>query len=120
MKSVNQITINNDRTVDIFNNFYSIAMQVDAAEYDVVYSYFYKLFAQDQISAETFSVNLFHVSQLTGQDPLDMLASIKGQDSITVTKLFCYYLNDIRSKSTLIGVSDPIKPNFYAARNVLI
>ena len=120
MQSVNRITINNDRTVDIFNNFYSIALKVDAAEYDVVYSYFYKLFDADSIAAETFSVNLFNISQLTGQDALDMLSSIKGKDSITTTKLFCYYLNDIRSRSTLIGVSDPVKPNYYAARNVLI
>jgi hypothetical protein len=30
-----------------------------------------------------------------------------------------YYLNNIRSRATLLGVSAPTSPNFYAARNVV-
>jgi hypothetical protein len=31
-----------------------------------------------------------------------------------------YYLNGLRSPSTLLGVSNPVTPNFYTARNVLL
>lgn len=119
-KSINQIKINSDKTVDIFNNFYKIQMTIDTAEYEQVFTYFMHLYDGNKPAAETFSVNLFHISQLTGRESLDLLADIKGKDSVTVTKLMCYYLNDIRSKSTLIGISDPVKPNYYAARNVLV
>jgi len=29
-----------------------------------------------------------------------------------------YYLNSIRSPATLLGVLEPVSPNYYTARNV--
>ena len=42
MSTVNAVNPNIDATVRVFDNFYKFEVNVPAAEYDVVYSYFLK------------------------------------------------------------------------------
>jgi hypothetical protein len=45
--------------------------------------------------------------------------SVKGQNAQTLTMSMAYYLNQVRSNSTLLGVGAVVTPNYYAARNVV-
>ena len=116
--TVNALNTNVDLTVRIFDSFYNYETFVNSEEYDVVYSYMRSVFTTDQ-AAGNFTVSLFRIADETQTPVLDILQSIQGQDSITVTQTLAYYLNNMRSGSTLLGFGASVTPNYYTARNVL-
>lgn len=118
MSTVNYTNPNKDRTVTIFDEFYSFKLEVDANVYDVVFSFFKSVFT-DVDAAKNFSLSLFRISESSGVPVLTLLDEMKGQNAIQLTATIAYYLNDLRSNSTLLGVRSAITPNYFAARNVL-
>jgi regulatory protein YycH of two-component signal transduction system YycFG len=118
MSSVNLPNYNIDQTVRIFDEFYVFDQVVPVAEYDAVYSYMRSQFDGDE-AAGNFTVTLFRVAQESGVGVLNLLQEIQRYDQPELTAVLAYYLNGLRSSSTLYGVQSVILPNYYAARNVL-
>jgi len=118
MSTVNYTNYNLDQTVRVFDRFYDYDVNVPSAEYDVVYSYFFKEMNNKQ-SAGNFTVSLFRVAQETNIPPLTLLKEFQGPTGVNLNVTLAYYLNQIRNRATLLGVSNPVTPNFYAARNVV-
>jgi len=118
MATVNYTNYNIDQTVRVFDQFYDYDVNVPSAEYDVVYSYFLQEMGTKQ-AAGNFTVSLFRVAQETNIPPLTLLSQFQGQTGVSLDVNLAYYLNQIRSRATLLGVSNPVTPNFYAARNVI-
>lgn len=116
--SVNLPNPNTDTTVQIFNDFYNLDTVVDAGTYDVVLSYF-KTVINDLTIAENFTIGFFQVSENSGIPVTELLDEIRGQDQIQLSATFAYYLNNLRSNSTLLGIGKTVTPNLYAARNVI-
>lgn len=87
-------------------------------EYDYVLSFF-KDIMRDESIAENFTESLYEVSQNTGHEVLVLLQSLEGQNAMQVNETMAFYLNNIRSPSTMFGVQNIIRPNYYAGRNVL-
>lgn len=116
--SVNNTNFNIDQTVRIYDQFYDYDVNVPAAEYDVVNSYFLKTMKSKQ-AAGNFTVSLFRVAEQTGVPPLTLLQEFQGVNGVNLNVTLAYYLNQIRSLATLLGVGVPITPNAYAARNVI-
>jgi len=119
MPTVNYANTNLDQTVRIFDNFYRYDVQVPAAEYDVVYSYF-RANMKDDRAAGNFTVSLFRVAQETGIPPLTLLSQFQGTGAgVSIDVQLAYYLNQIRNRATLLGVGVAVQPNYYPARAVL-
>lgn len=118
MSSVNFANPSIDQTVRIFDNFYRYDTNVPAAEYDIVYSFFRQVMQNEQ-SAGNFTVSLFQVSEETGIPALTLLKGFEGLDTVRLNANLAYYLNQIRSRATLLGVSVAVVPNSYAARLVV-
>lgn len=118
MSTVNYANPNVDSTVRIFDNFYGYDVNVPAAEYDIVFSYFKKEMSDAKI-AGNFTVSLFQVAQQTKIPVLTLLDNIKGTTGLELSINMAYYLNNIRSRATLLGVNSQVVPNYYAARAVL-
>lgn len=118
MSTVNAINPAVDLTVRVFDDFYNFSIEVDANTYDIVNSYFESVFATKE-AAENFTITLFRVAQETRTDVLTLLAEIQDLDQIQLTAQLAYYLNGLRSKTTLLGINAAVTPNFYTARNVL-
>ena len=116
--TVNALNTNVDLTVRVFDTFYNYETFVNAEEYDVVYSYMRSVFTTDQ-AAGNFTVSLFRIAEETRTPVLNILENIQGQDTITITQTLAYYLNNMRSGSTLLGIGATVTPNYYTARNVL-
>lgn len=106
-----------DGTVQIFDEFYSFEQTVNANEYDIVNSYLKSVFGSAQAAGD-FTVALFRISQQSGTPVLTLLDQLQGQDAIQLTNTICYYLNGLRSLTTLYGISSVVTPNQWAARNV--
>jgi hypothetical protein len=118
MSTVNYTNTNLDRTVRIFDNFYKFELNVPVDEYDLVHSYFLKTMSNKQAAAN-FTVSLFQVAYSTKISPLVLLDEFNGATGVNLSATLAYYLNQIRSRATLLGVGVAVVPNQYAARNVL-
>lgn len=116
--TVNYTNTKLDQTVRIFDDFYRYEANVPADQYDIVNSYF-RSTMNDARVAENFTSSLFQVAQDTGINALTLLDSMQGLTGLDLTLNMAYYLNQIRSRATLLGVNNPVVPNYYAARNVL-
>ena len=116
--SVNYTNSNLDLTVRIFDQFYNYDVNVPAAEYDIVNSFFKSVMDSDR-QANAFTVSLFRVAGITNIPVLTLLDTMQGQSGLDLTVSMAYYLNNIRSRATLLGVNAQPAPNFYAARAVI-
>lgn len=116
--TVNYTNTNIDQTVRIYDEFYSFEANVPAAEYDVVRSFFLATMSNKTV-ADNFTSSLFQVATQTGISALTLLEEMKGNTGIELNLNLCYYLNNIRSRATLLGINARTVPNFYAARAVL-
>jgi len=109
-----------NQTVLIFDNFYNVKISVNAAEYDVVYSYFKGVSGNTNIAAN-FAAFLFRIAQDAGVNVLDLLESIKGAgNKLQMNQAICYYLNTFKSKASLYGVGNIPNPNQAVQRNVVL
>jgi hypothetical protein len=118
MSTVNQVNLNQDLTVRVFDRFYSYEQFIPTNEYDAVYSYFQSVMTTNR-AAGNFTVSLFRVAKETGIPAMTLLEGFKGQNGINLTVNLAYYLNLVRNKATLLGVNVAVAPNFYAARSVI-
>lgn len=116
--SINDVNYNIDQTVRVFDSFYEYDVNVPAAEYDIVYSYFRREMTT-ATAAGNFTVSLFRVAEETGIPALTLLEEFRGQNGVNLNVQLAYYLNSIRNKATLLGVGVPIQSNRYAARLIV-
>lgn len=117
MSTINQINDRIDQTVRVFDQFYNYDENVPTLEYDAVFSFFRSVFKTTE-AAGNFTVALFRVAQNSNENVMNLLQTFENQSPPQITATLCYYLNGIRSPSTLLGVLAPTTPNFYTARNV--
>jgi len=120
MATVNEPNPKLGSTVRLFDQFYAYEVDVPVNEYDAVNSYFLSVFKTRE-AAQNFTVTLFRVSQQTNVPALTLLGQLQdvGTDQIKLTAILSYFLNGLRSPSTLLGVNSTLTPNFFTARNVL-
>lgn len=114
--TVNYPIYTTDTTVQIFDNFYKFSATVNSTDYDVIYSYLRSVY-DSEYAAANFTVTLFRVSDYSGIPVMTLFQQLQGKSAPQLTVTLAYYLNSVRSPCTLLGVSQPIQPNWYAARN---
>jgi pyruvate/2-oxoacid:ferredoxin oxidoreductase alpha subunit len=120
MSTINNINPKIDTTVRVFDSFYSYEEFVSQAEYDVVYSFFRSVIP-DAMAAGNFTMSLFRIASETQTPVLTLLQNIEanGTTAVQLTQSLTYYLNNLRSPATLLGLGVVSAPNQYTARNVL-
>jgi hypothetical protein len=118
MPTINYTNPNIDQTVRVFDSFYRYEANVPADQYDIVNSYFKSVMTTRQ-AADNFTNSLFRVADQTNIPIMDLLQSIQGQSGMQLNVSMAYYLNNIRSNATLVGIGTPASPNFYIARCVV-
>ena len=117
-KTVNYTNTNVDLSVRIFDEFYKYNANVPAAEYDIVYSFFKQTMSDTRV-AGNMTVSLFRVADYTNIPVLTLLDTMKGKTGLDLTVSMAYFLNNLRSNATLLGVNANPSPNYYAARLVI-
>lgn len=117
MGSVNAYNPQVDQTVQIFDRFYEYEATVGVQEYDAVYSYFRSVFGTAD-AAGNFTITLFRIAEQSEIPVMSLLQQIDGLGVPELTLTLAYYLNGLRSSSTMLGLNAPVTPNFYVARNI--
>jgi hypothetical protein len=119
MGSVNVVNNKTDLTVQIFDRFYGYQQRVPVDAYDAVLSYFRSVFGSAE-AAGNFTVSVFQISHATNIPAMTLLQQFQGQTAPQITLTLAYYLNGIRSRSTLLGLNVQTQPNYYVAHNIRI
>ena len=114
----NDLTSQLDNTVKVFDRFYSSEVNVNASEYDVVYSYFASV-CQSENTAKNFTAIIFRMASYTGEPVMQLLEFVQGKRGLQLTATMAYYLNSLKSKTTLYGVANLPIPNPMVQRNVI-
>ena len=94
------------------------SLNINSEQYSVVVGFFKKV-TDSEKSAEAFALDLFRVAKATNVNVLTLLESMNDKDKIGVNEVMCYYLNQIRSQSALLGVSNVLTANQNVARNIV-
>jgi hypothetical protein len=110
-----------DRTVQIFDSFYQTDLKVGASQFDIVHGYFTSVCGTKNI-ADNFTTVLFRISTQTGVDVLTLLDEIKGKNTnkLQMNQQICYWLNSLKSKTSLYGIAVIPQPVVPVARNVVL
>ena len=109
-----------DKTVRIFDNFYTTQLVVNATDYDVIYSFF-KGVTTDTKIAGTYTALLFRIAQEGGYNVMSLYDTLKGTEStIQLTQEMAYYLNTLKSKTSLDGIGILPKTHEAVHRKVFI
>ena len=117
--TVNTVNPGTDLTVRIFDSFYNYAASIDANQYEVVFSYFLSV-CQSRNTAKNFTTMLFRIASTVGENPMALLEYLQGtNDKIQATRLMIYYLNSLKSKTTLYGINAYPTPNESIQRNIV-
>jgi pyruvate/2-oxoacid:ferredoxin oxidoreductase alpha subunit len=119
MGSVNSINKSADQTIKLFDQFYGYQQNVAANDYDAVLSYFLSVFGSPE-AATNFTVSLFRVANQSNIPVMTLLQQFQGKTKPQITLQMTYFLNGVRSASTLLGINVPTQPNYYIAHNIRI
>lgn len=108
-----------DPTVKIFDSFYAVSLKVPTDQFDIVNGFFQGVCESRRI-AQNFTAVLFRVAQETDVNVFDLLAQLKGaENKLKLNQIMAYYLNSLKSKTSLYGVSMIPKPNQPVSRNIV-
>lgn len=108
-----------DKTVRVFDQFYNFDLVVNAEQYEIIYSYFYDICGTQNI-ARNFTTILFRIASITGEDAMKLLSYLTGSTKLEIDNILIYYLNSLKSKTTLYGINTEPIPNQTVLRNVVI
>jgi len=109
-----------DQTVKIYDSFYSVKMNISPDKFDLVYGYFTSVCESKKIAAN-FTAFLFRIAQETNLDVLQLLDQLQGiNNKLQMNKVVIYYLNSLKSKTSLYGCGPTIVPNLPVQRNVVL
>ena len=116
-----------ENTLEIFDSFYAEPLSVPVNEWDVVNSYFVGVLKGDPNSESTkdtakkFSSVLFKIAQQTGTDIMVFMDYFRTnvETSLQVNSEMAYYLNLLKSKTALYGISTVVSPNQAVQRNII-
>ena len=116
-----------ENTLEIFDTFYSVPLQVNAADWDSVYSYFVGVLKGNPESERTkqtasqYATTLFRIAQETGTNIQIFMDYFKTnvETTVQVNTEMAFYLNLLKSKTALYGVSNVPTPNQAVQRNIL-
>jgi hypothetical protein len=107
-----------DQTVNVFNKFYDLNLNVSANTYEIVLAFFRALTSSDK-TAKAYAENLFRIANELNVDVLELLDTFDAHDSMKVSLTMAYYLNSFSDKTVMYGVTNVITPNQVVARNIV-
>jgi hypothetical protein len=104
---------------NIFNQFYNTETNINSSEYEIVKSYFDKFTTDPSVSA-TYTETLLRIASETQIPVIELLETFDLTDELKVNLTFAYYLNNInKTKTTLYGVANNLKPVEIVQRNIV-
>lgn len=117
-KTIDESFDSSDRTVRLFDNFYSEQVRVDANEFEVVSSFFKEACVNTTV-AKNFTSFLFQIAANTGVSTMDLIEELRGKSRLEMNATMAYYLNSFKTKHSMYGIGVIPRPVETIQRNIL-
>ena len=114
-----QITNNaNNQIVQAFNAYFSSPVELDGTTLDMMTSFFTTR-GFDISAAQSVATLLIIQAKKDNYNPLQILDTLKGLDSVELSALVAEVINYNRYKTSFLGYALEFTPNTEVSRNVL-
>lgn len=110
-------TTSDSAIVQAFDAYTSQPLEIDASTLDAMRGFFTSR-GFDKTSAESVSVTIIKQAKQDGYNPMQILDSLKGLDSVEISALVAEIVNYNRFKTSFLGYALAFSANNEVARNI--
>jgi len=103
--------------VQAFDAYTSAPLEIDASTIDAMRGFFTSR-GFDKTAAESVSVVIIRQAKKDGYNPMQILDSLKGLDSVEISALVAEIINYNRFKTSFLGYALAFSANQEVARNI--
>jgi hypothetical protein len=107
-----------NQTVQAFDNYYSQPIEVDASVLAAITGYFTSK-GFGQVASESIAVIIISQSKKDGYNPMRILDTLRGLNTVDLSALVSEILNYNRFKTSSLGFAQTIMPNGEVYRNIV-
>jgi hypothetical protein len=105
-------------TIQALDAYYSKPFELDANTFNAMVGFFENKGFQ-QASAESTAVVIMKQAKLDGYNPMTILDTLKGLESVEISALVGEILNYNRLKTSLLGYANQFTPSPEITRNIV-
>lgn len=113
-----KLTSSSDSTVRAFDNYYSSPIELSATVLDAMVGFFTGR-GFEKSAAESISVVIMTQAKKDGYNPMQILDTLKGLDSVEISALVAEILNYNRFKTSFLGYARQFTAYQEVIRNVV-
>lgn len=106
-----------DSTVQSFNSFYSNPVELHSGNLNAITGFFTSR-GFDPAAAQAIAVIIMTQSKKEGYNPMQVLDTLKGYESVEISAFVTTILNYNRYKTSFLGYSLGFSPNEEVYRNI--
>jgi hypothetical protein len=109
---------NQDKTVQAFDAYGTQPVEMNVTVLAAMKGFFT---SRDfgEVAAESIAVTIIRQAVQDGYNPMQILDTLKGIDTVQLSAIVSEILNYNRFKSSSLGYAQPFRPNPEIARNIL-
>jgi hypothetical protein len=105
-------------TVQAFDAYYSKPLELDAGVYTAMKSFFTSK-GFEANAADNIAVLIIKESKINGLNPMKVIDSLRGLDSVEISTLVNEIINYNRFKTSFLGYATAFTTNPTVARNIV-
>lgn len=107
-----------DKTVQAFDSYMSAPVEINSSVLAAMKGYFTNR-GFGEVAAESIAVTIIRQAKQDGYNPMQILDTLKGLDSIQLSGLVSEILNYNRFKSSSLGYAEPFQTHPEIQRNII-
>lgn len=105
-------------TVQAFDNYQSLPVELSSTVLAAMTAFFTNR-NFGEVAAESISVTIMTQAKQDGYNPMQILDTLRGLDTVELSGLVSEILNYNRFKSSSLGYAQTIKPNAEVQRSII-
>lgn len=110
--------INSDvQTLQAFDNYFENPLEIKVTTYDAMKSFFTSK-GFDEVAADSVAVTIIRQAKLDNLNPLQILDTLEGLNSIEISALVAEIINYNRFKTSFLGYARAFIINNEVIRNI--
>lgn len=107
-----------DATVQAFDSYYSQPLELNASTLSAMTGFFESR-GFDKTAAQSTAIILMKQAKKDGYNPMQVLDTLRGLESVEISALVAEIINYNRYKSSFLGYALEFTPNEAVSRNIL-
>ena len=108
----------NESTLQAFDIYFSAPLELNAGTFDAI-SGFFNSRGFDIIASQSIASIIMKQAKIENYNPMKILDTLKGLDSVEISRVVSEILNYNRFKTSILGYAAAFNTNYEISRNIL-